>query len=442
MKISILTVFPEIFTPFLSTSLIKRAQEKGIVSFNLVRFSDLIPPKSRIDEPVCGPGSGMIIKPEVIEKAIEQCEKAHGPGYKIFFSPQGTPLDQKFLQTFATQIQEKPSPENKTFQNHTILICTRYEGIDDRVLSYYTDATISIGDYVLMGGDIPAQVFLEGLLRLIPDVVGKSESIEQESFSDFLLDYPEYGLPKEWHDKKIPEIVLSGNHAEIAKWRKTEACKRTLTKRFDWLRENIEKQEDVALCKKLIPNHYVALMHTDIVVKGGKIGHSSVTSLDLHDIARSCATYGIKNTFMVSPLKDQTAIMHDLLSFWKSDEGKEYNKSRYDAVSRVLTSESLQKTIDHIEQQEGGKPIIITTSAKTHDHTKIIDYHSQGIVWKQDRPVLFLFGTAQGLAEHIIEKSDFLLVPVGGMTDYRHLSVRSAVGIILDRWLGLQPKIA
>jgi tRNA (guanine37-N1)-methyltransferase len=440
MKISILTVFPELFTNFLNTSLVKRAQEKGIVSLDLIQFSSLIPPKSRIDEPVCGPGTGMIIKPEVIEKAIEACEKKHGPGYKIFFSPQGIPLNQKVLQNFAQQVQEDKSPQNNTFKKHIILICTRYEGIDDRVLAYYADATISVGDYVLMGGDIPAQVFLEGFLRLIPDVVGKQESIEKESFSSFLLDYPEYGLPKEWKGNKIPEIILSGNHSEIEKWRKTEACKRTLTKRFDWLRENVFKKEDISLCRKLIPNHYVALMHTDVIIKGGREGCSSVTSLDLHDIARSCATYGIKNTFMVSPLKDQTAIMHDLLDFWKSDEGKAYNLSRHTAVSRVVTTESLQQTVDLIKQQEGQSPIIITTSAKSHKHVKIIDYHSQGTVWEHNRPVLFLFGTAQGLADYVIEKSDYLLVPVSGMTDYRHLSVRSAVGIILDRWLGLQPK--
>jgi tRNA (guanine37-N1)-methyltransferase len=446
VKISILTVFPEIFTNFLETSLIKRAQENDIVSFDLIKFSDLIPPKNRIDEPVCGPGSGMIIKPEVIEKAIEQCENRHGPGYKIFFSPQGKPLTQKVLQNFAAQVQKKKltSTKSKNIKNHLILVCTRYEGIDDRVLSYYADKIISIGDYVLMGGDIPAQVFIEGFLRLIPEVVGKPESIEKESFSGFLLDYPEYGLPKEWKNKKIPEIIFSGNHAEIEKWRKNEASKRTLVNRFDWLRAHIEKEDDIELCKKLIPNHYVALMHTDVMIKGGRNGAhpgcSSVTSLDLHDIARSCATYGIKNTFMVSPLKDQTSIMHDLLSFWKSDEGKAYNPSRHEAVSRVVTSKSLQQTVEQIEQQEDTKPIIITTSAKTHTHTKIIDYHSQGEIWKANKPVLFLFGTAQGLAEYIIEKSDFLLVSISGMTDYRHLSVRSAVGIILDRWLGLQPK--
>lgn len=439
MKISIITVFPELYNQFLNTSLIKRAQDEGLVSFNLIKFSDLCDPKERIDEPVCGHGTGMIIKPEVIERAIEKCEQDHGPGYKIFFSPQGDRLTQDIFTSLQPKI-EPPPQKQEPAGPHVILICTRYEGIDERVLEHYADEIISIGDYVLMGGDLPAQVFIEGFLRLIPGIVGKQESVKDESFSGPLLDYPEYGLPKEWKNKTIPEIVLSGDHAKIEQWRQKQACKKTLLKRFDWFRAHA-KEQDIALCKKMIPNHYVALMHSEIMVRDGengqRIGHSSVTSLDLHDIARSSATYGIKNMFMVSELDDQRAIMNDLLTFWKSDTGKEYNWSRYEAVKRVLPVLSRQAAVDHIEQQEGKKPLVITTSAKVHGHPSVIRYGDQGIVWEHDRPVLFLFGTGQGLAESVIQESDYLLVPVSGMTDYRHLSVRSAVGIILDRWLGL-----
>lgn len=437
MKISIITVFPELYETFLSTSLIARAQKNNIVSFDLFKISDMCEPKERIDEPVCGPGTGMIIKPTVIEKAIETCETKHGPGFKIFFSPKGKKLTQKTLQTYAKTMPAKPlGGKNR----HIILICSRYEGMDARVENHYADAIISIGDYVLMGGDVAAQVFLEGFLRLLPDVVGKQESVEQESFSSSLLDYPEYGLPKVWKDQKIPEIILSGNHAAIEKWRKEQACKKTLLERFDWFRSSGPSPEVIKTCTKQIPAHYVALMHSDIMLKGGKVGHSSVTSLDLHDTARSCATYGVKNMFMVSALKDQRNIMNSLLEFWKSDEGKKYNITRFEAVKRVVPIASFQETIDFIEKQEGKKPLIITTSAKEHTHATKIDYFSQEKVWTLDRPVLFVFGTAQGLCDKIIEESDFLLVPIRGMTDYSHLSVRSAVAIILDRWLGLQPK--
>lgn len=386
MKISIISVFPELHEKFISTSLIARAQENNIISFNLVKLSDMTPPKKPIDEPTCGPGAGMIIKPEIIQKAIETCETEHGSGYKIFFSPQGKPLNQPLLEQCANILLNKSplstnllptfiNPNENTGSlrtqkpkeiNHIILICSRYEGMDSRVEQHYADAIISIGDYVLMGGDVAAQVFIEGLLRLFPDVVGRQESVEQESFSSHLLDFPTYGLPKEWQGKEIPEIILSGNHGAIEAWRTSEACKKTLLERFDWLRTTLptadkeQSKKVIEQCKAQIPNHYVALMHTDIVLKGKKpgerrVGHSSVTSLDLHDTARSCATYGIKNMFMVSPLKDQQKIMNALLDFWKSDDGKKYNITRYQAVSRVVPIDSLEDTIQFIEKQEGKK---------------------------------------------------------------------------------------
>ena len=339
------------------------------------------------------------------------------------------------------QAQDKIVSKGLSPSNHLILVCSRYEGIDERVEQYYADGILSIGNYVLMGGDLPAQVFIEGLLRLIPEVVGKEESVEKESFSQHLLDFPQYGLPKEWKSLKIPEIVLSGDHSKIENWRKEQACKKTLLNNFEWLRKNIPSKEEAIFCKKHIPNHYVALMHSEIMLKDGRVGHSSVTSLDLHDIARSCATYGIENFFVVSELKDQMSIIQDLLDFWGSEEGKEYNLSRHEAVSKVRPASSLDDVIEAIEKNHSEKPIIITTSAKKHGKIQKIDFFDQGEVWKHDRPVLIILGTGHGLSDRIIESSDFLLVPVKGMTDYNHLSVRSAAAIILDRWIGQNPQI-
>jgi tRNA (guanine37-N1)-methyltransferase len=457
MKISIITVFPELHEQFIKQSLIGRAIESGLIEINLIRFSDLCAPKKRIDEPTAGPGAGMIIKPEVVERAITACEQQHGVGYKIFFSPQGTKLTQPVLKKMATQFDSfnKLRPNGVISPNHSeqapcavsngldhlILICSRYEGIDTRVEAHYADAVISIGDYVLMGGDIPAQVFLEGLLRLIPGIVGRQESVEKESFSGPFLDHPEYGLPVEWKGMRIPDIVQSGNHGAIEEWRQEEACKKTITCRFDWFRSAQPSAEAIKLAKKHIPNHYAALMHTQVMLKSGTVGTTSITSIDLHDTARSCSTYGIKNFFMVSPLADQQAILSTFMDFWKSEEGRLYNQSRYHAVNKVKPTYSLDEVITDITAQEGQAPIIVATSAKTHTHNNIIDYHSQQIVWQHNRPVLFLFGTGQGLCEELLAKCDYLLIPVEGMTDYNHLSVRSAIAIVLDRWLGLQPHL-
>ena len=475
MKISIITVFPELYETFLKTSILARAIENKFIEFNCVRFSDMVEPKQRIDEPTCGPGVGMIIKPEVVEKAIAVCEDKWGDGYKIFFSPQGQTLDQNLLEQFAqiikrtdtsheskftclSKLGEKPivvsdceaivsnhtiesKNKIKKLSKHLILVCTRYEGLDERVEQEFADLMLSIGDYVLMGGDIPAQVFIEGLVRLLPGVVGKQESIEHESFSGPFLDFPQYGLPVEWKEKNVPEVVLSGNHGKIEQWRSEQACKKTILKRFDWFRANWPSDEQVVLANQIIPPHYVAIMHTQINIKGGRVGESSIASLDIHDIARSAKTYGMKNYFIVSPLKDQQAIMRTFLKFWHSKDGKNYNESRYDAVELVIPSLNLDEVIATIREKEGKDPLLIATSAKTHGQAQVIDYYSQSCVWNYERPVLFVLGTGQGLADQVLEQSDFILLPVEGLTDYNHLSVRSAAAIIFDRWFGLQPKM-
>jgi len=456
MKISIISVFPELHERFIATSLIARAVEKNLISFNLIKLSDMCAPKERIDEPTCGPGAGMIIKPEVIEKAIDTAETAFGLGYRIFFSPQGELLTQPRIRQLATElfdISGDASPDIKTWQTerassqpvqpitHLILVCSRYEGMDARVEQYYAHKLISIGDYVLMGGDLPAQVFLEAILRLIPGIVGKNASVEHDSFTGPLLDHPEYGLPTAWKDLIIPEVIRSGNHQLINTWRRQEACKNTLYKRFDWFRAHNPSSEDKTLACSNIPSHYIVLMHDQVHLKHEGIGQTSIATLDIHDIARSSATYGIKNYFIVSPMKDQQTILKTFLDFWRSDDGKQYNETRHRAISAVIPAFSLAEVIEHIQKIEKKDPIIISTSAKIADHQVKIDYNSQGKIWSQERPVLFIFGTGQGLSREVLDQSHYMLLPIQGLTDYNHLSVRAATSIILDRWLGLNQRL-
>lgn len=450
MNISIITVFPELHETFINTSLIKKAIDKGTLTCNLIRFSDLCPPKVRIDEPTCGPGAGMIIKPELIEHAIAHCEEQFGKGIKIFFSPQGTTLTQPLARALAHKIFSplvennialSTSNKHEAAQGHLILVCTRYEGIDERVEQVYADYTISIGDYVLMGGDLPAQVFLECILRLLPGIVGNKESVTEESFSGCFLDHPQYGLPLVWKGKEIPPVILSGNHQKIGTWRRQQSAQKTVLQRFDWLRSQQLTAEEKKLAEECIPSHHMAVMHTDIMLKGGEIGTTSIASLDIHDIARAATTYNIKSFFIASPLKDQQDIVSTFLDFWRSPEGIAYNESRYRALRGVKLVESFKQIIDTITLQEGKRPVIIATSARPQKDIRLIDYQSQGLVWQLGRPVLIVFGTGQGLAPTIMDQSDFLLLPVEGFSSYRHLSVRSAVAIVLDRWLGLQQRL-
>ena len=423
--ISILTVFPDLYETFLKTSLLKRAQET--MSFSVAGFFSFCDPKERIDGSTAGHGVGMAIRPEVLERAIETHEKKHGKAFKIFVTPQGEKLNARNVKKIAQVIQS---------QEHIMFVAGRYEGIDQRVHDEYADLEISIGDYILMGGDLPVMVLLEASLRHVEGIVGQKESVDQDSFSGSFFDYPTYTVPpRVWKGREIPEVLLSGNHKAMNVWRREIAAENTIKKNFLWIRQHCKDIKDKVLVEQKLPSHYVVLMHDQVVVQQGTIGTSSVTSLDIHDIARSSKTYGIKNYFVVTPLVDQQKIVSKILEFWNTS-GIEYNKQRHSAVKEVELKENLQSVIAAITAKEGKAPILIATSAQMGDQARRITYYDQNIVWAYDRPVLFIFGTAKGLSDDLIKECDYLLLPIEGFSTFNHLSVRSAVAIILDRWLG------
>jgi tRNA (guanine37-N1)-methyltransferase len=429
MKVSIVTLFPELYHAFLKTSLIQKAVDKQLLSFNLTSVFNYVEPKERIDAPTFGHNAGMLLRPDVLEKAFDQQDQAYGKSFKIFLSPQG----KKLTQTTSKQLWDKIQGHQ-----HIMFVASRYEGIDARVEEVYADEVVSVGDFVVMGGDIPAMLLMECLFRHIPSVVGKQESVLLDSFSGPFVDHPEYTKPVIWKDREVPEILRSGNHAAIAAWRKELSVKLTTQKHFAWLRSHWLTSKDRDLSRKYIPNHYVVLMHDEIVLKGGKVGTTSVTSIDIHDIARSSATYNLKNYFIVTPLIDQQKIVGTILDFWKDQQvGAEYNRDRHQALDSVVLKSSLQAVLDQIEQVEGKKPVIIGTSARFDQHQdKMISYHDQEKVWAHDRPVLLVLGTGHGMAPQLLEKCDYFLQPLQGFSDFNHLSVRSAAAIMFDKWLG------
>lgn len=428
MKISVLSVFPDLYKPFLETSLVKRAQENNLVTISLTDFFSCAKPKERIDAPTFGHGAGMLLKPEIVQKAIEGAENEHGQAFRIFFSPQGKKLNQNILKNIMQKSADK---------KHIMLVPARYEGMDARVEELYADELLSVGDLVLMGGDIPAMMFLEGFLRLIPGVIGKQESVEHDSFNGPFVDYPEYTEPVTWKGMSVPDVVRSGNHAALEKWRLSSALEKTVFKHFDWLRSCFLTSDQKKMVLSCMPNHYVALLHSNVVLGDqDKVGTTSVTSLDIHDIARSSKTYGIQNFFVVTPLKDQQKIVGTLLGFWQTGYGVEYNKHRHEALKHVHLVSELEEAIAKIYAIEGVKPVIIATSARDINHKEMLTFFDHEIAWKQKRPVLFVFGTGKGLSDEFLSQCDYLLKPVQGFTDFNHLSVRSAVAIILDRWLG------
>lgn len=220
MKISILTLFPEMFENFVSSSIIKRAIDSKLVDIEIVNIRDFSHLNNKqVDDTPYGGGAGMVMRADIVLKAIESVKD--DDSLVILMSPGG--------KTFNQNISYELS-KNK----HLIFVCGHYEGIDDRILKYI-DIELSIGDFILTGGEIPAMAMSDSIIRLIPGVI-RQESSENESFNNCLLDYPVYTRPSEFNGDEVPSVLLSGNHAKIAEWRKKEALKRTKEKRPDLLK--------------------------------------------------------------------------------------------------------------------------------------------------------------------------------------------------------------
>jgi tRNA (guanine37-N1)-methyltransferase len=227
MRIDIITIFPKMFAPVLDESIIRRAQKSGRVKIRVRNLRDYTLDKHRkVDDRPFGGGSGMVMSPQPIFRAVAGIKPqatSHKPQV-ILLSPQGKKLDQKLAKKLSKH-------------KHLILICGHYEGIDERVRQRLVDEEISIGDYVLTGGELPAMVLVDALVRLVPGVLGDKNSLNFESFEDNLLEYPHYTRPADFRGLKVPAILLSGDHKKIAEWRKKEALKRTLRRRPDLLKK-------------------------------------------------------------------------------------------------------------------------------------------------------------------------------------------------------------
>ena len=223
MKFDILTLFPEMFEG-IKQSIIGKAIEKELIEINLVNIRDFSKDKhKKVDDTPYGGGAGMVMRPDVVYDAYQSAKTDNAK--VIYLSPKGKTLNQEKVKELAKE-------------NHIILLCGHYEGIDQRVLDEIVDEEISIGDYVLTGGEIPAMVLIDSVSRYVEGVI-TSESVEEESFSNGLLEYPQYTRPEIFLDKKVPEILLSGHHGNIKKWREEEALKITRSKRPDLLKKGV-----------------------------------------------------------------------------------------------------------------------------------------------------------------------------------------------------------
>lgn len=239
MKFDVLTLFPEMLTAYLQQGVLGRAVKRGLVDVNLINIRDFArgTHKTTDDRPYGG-GEGMVMKPGPIYRALESVDRVDGKSPVILLSPQGQLFDQSIAWEMSGWDQ-------------LILVCGRYEGIDERIKLTCIDMELSIGDYILSGGELGAMVIVDAVSRLIPGVLGGERSNLEDSFEDGLLEYPQYTRPRVFQDKEVPEILLSGNHEKIRVWRREQSLKRTLEKRPDLLQQANLTPEDKAILAEL-----------------------------------------------------------------------------------------------------------------------------------------------------------------------------------------------
>lgn len=237
MKIDILSLFPDFFSSFLNWSIIGRAIENEKVAIGNVNIRDFSKDKhKKVDDYPFGGGSGMLMKPEPVYDAIESVRKTNSR--VIYLSPQGRTLDQ----SLAVEL---------SYEKHLVLICGHYEGLDNRIIENYIDDEVSIGDFVLTGGELPAMVLVDSIVRLLPGVLRSKESYQDDSHFNGILENPQYTRPRVFRGFDVPDILLSGNHKKIARWRKKESLKSTLLKRPDLLEDIELDREEQDMLKEI-----------------------------------------------------------------------------------------------------------------------------------------------------------------------------------------------
>ncbi|MBF0153760.1 MAG: tRNA (guanosine(37)-N1)-methyltransferase TrmD [Magnetococcales bacterium] len=222
LGLTILTLFPEMFSGVLTGSILGRAQKRGLLTVRLIQIRDFAPePHRRVDDTPYGGGPGMVLRPDVLDRALLHAV-AGSSAHVVMLTPQGSPFDQEVAKRFARM-------------RHIVLVCGHYEGVDERVTDTRVNEEISLGDFVLTGGEIAAMAVVDAVARLVPGVLGDAESYRTDSFYQGVLDHPHYTRPESWAGHRVPQILRSGNHGAVAEWRRRQSLLRTLIRRPDLL---------------------------------------------------------------------------------------------------------------------------------------------------------------------------------------------------------------
>jgi tRNA (guanine37-N1)-methyltransferase len=420
----VVTLFPGMFDSPLGHSILKKAQEKGLISIRLVDPRDYTTDRHHVtDDYPYGGGQGMVMKVEPLVAAIEDIRARSPQARIVLLSPQGAVL----TQTAAARLSQ---------QEHLVLVCGRYEGVDERVKSY-VDEELSVGDFTLSGGEPAAMIVIDAAARLVPGVLGNEKSATDESFTNGLLEYPQYTRPEEFRGMRVPEVLLSGDHERVRQWRREMSIQLTMERRPDLLSKAPLTAEEKAKTTRIKAPVYVALLHHPVYDKNGQVVTTAVTNMDIHDIARSGRTYGIRGFYVVTPVKALQKLALKIIDHWEQGYGSQYNVTRKEALALARIKDTLDDVLIDIEQQCGEKPLLVGTSARPGGNRTSFA-QLRDMLKSLSQPFLLILGTGWGLTEAIFSQSDYVLEAIEGPTDYNHLSVRSAAAILLDRLLGRQ----
>lgn len=415
MKITVITAFPELMRNYLASSVLGRGIAAGKLEAEVVDIRDFSEGSYRQIDDYCYGSGGMMLMAEPLAKAVESVSGGAKP-YVVYPSPQGVRLHQELVEDLARK-------------EHLVIVCGHYEGVDERFTEKYVDMEISLGDFVLTGGEMPAMAIVDAVSRLIPGVVGSESSVEEDSFYSGMLDTPHYTRPAQWRGERVPEVLLNGDAKAIERWRRRQSVERTL-----------DRRPDIAGRAGIIPwlsgGAYVMEVHYPVLDKRGEKSSTAITGMDLHDIARACRTYGIKKYLLVTPIAQQREMAKRIAGHWTSGWGADYNPDRREAFSTLKIFASVQKAIAWAEEKEKKPVFKIATTAKRHAGAQHWLTLKREIL-RRDHSPLFIFGTGWGLHDEVMDMADAVMTPIiGGKDGWNHLSVRSAVSITLDRFFG------
>ena len=423
MHFNIITIFPEFFVSPLNATLLSRARKAGVISFSFFNPRDYAKDKRRsVDDRPYGGGPGMVMMLDPLLRCLCAVEK---PGSILAPSPAARPFTQ-------SRARELAAGESMT------IICGRYEGFDARLGELASLEYAAVGEAVVSGGEAAALMVVEAVARLVPGFMGKEASGDEESFSQGLLEYPHYTRPDIFEGLPVPGILRCGDHGKIASWRRERSLESTLRLRPE-LFEEAELDESDADFLRAVPrerlgrNLYLCLVHYPVLLKTKNPGASSLTNLDIHDIARCSCGYGIGGLYVSIPLSDQEQILQGILRYWTQGAGAVSNPDRARALFLVRHVSEIAGAVADIEKSTGQRPLMLGSSAQWCKQP----VYTPGMTREAltSGPVLLLLGTSHGLAPEALAACNGQLRPLRFLDSYRHFSVRAAAAVYLDRIL-------